>query len=75
MTNYDNYTADDFLVVPITLNVSHYDNIGHNWTINLTPRITSYSDGVLTIGDCGASGTHYDGTWSVRFTSIAIYLI
>ena len=75
LANYDNYTADDFLVVPITLTASHYNGVGSSWSANLTPRITSYSNGVLTISDCGASGSLYEGSYSVRFTSIAIYLI
>lgn len=74
---YQNFTADNFLVVPTTNIRAHY-NCGNGTTTDKTVNITkTYSDGILSIGDVSADAYYGSATdrWIYGDTNPVIYLI
>lgn len=72
LPDYNDYTVDDFIVIPKTIKVNSVTVNAINR--NYSPVVSSYSNGVLTLTGTGVSGGVSEGSFSSNVSVFDVYV-
>jgi len=72
LPDYNDYTVDDFIVIPKSISV--YSSTVNTVNKSYSPVVSSYANGVLTLTGTGSSGGVSEGTFRSNVTKFDVYV-